>query len=65
MRSPTRAQISALATSQAWMYPSGYISPSDYISWNLLVIDAGLLPANQRVEISAERENSRDSQEER
>lgn len=31
MRSPTRAQMSALATPQAWMYPSGYISPTGYI----------------------------------
>lgn len=38
MRRPKRTQISSVATSSAWMYPSGYISPTGYICserWNM------------------------------
>src|SRR5437588_16029 len=31
MRVPTRTQMSPVATSQVWMYPSGYISPTEHI----------------------------------
>ena len=31
MRLPTRTQMSSVATPQVWMYPSGYISPTEYI----------------------------------
>jgi hypothetical protein len=34
MRFPNRTQMSSVATFQAWMYPSGYISPTGYIGGN-------------------------------